>query len=385
MRAWLLTAAFVGYALADHPVLHDITGYQNGTYGENPRQNYYSSNITSPVFNYGTWRNDFSVSIDSEHLLLTLDYTGAGPYIFRDDDLSLVYADPSFDYAMNARVQVVEGARYLTFWHGARNRGDSQGFCVFYNERYELVWNLTLGLPLMVDADMHECELTQDDTVLLTAYQDKKFDLTSLGGEPDDILADSCFQELDFHDSKVLFTWCASDHFSPNLTYWNYTSRFDRRQERSRDTTSAAYATSSGIDAYHINSVQKTSEGNYLVSLRNLKTLTYIDGKTGKPVWHLNGRLNQFTDITRQAVLAANKGSEGALGFGWQHHARFWDNAISMVGGELLTQRSELVVTVYRSPSSTTTSSLLSRTVAALLAHEVVRFASTPVIPITTL
>ncbi|KAK5166311.1 uncharacterized protein LTR77_008572 [Saxophila tyrrhenica] len=328
MHPWLVTA-LAGFALADQPVLHDFESYQNGTHV--PEQTYYSSDITSPVFNYGEWRKDLILSDRSFHLFFTLDYTGAGPYIFRDDDLSLVYSDPSFDYAMNARVQSFDGKQYLTFWHGARNRGDSQGFCVFYDEHYQLAWNVTLGAPLTVDADMHECAVTSDDTVLLTAYQDKRFDLTSIGGSTNDMLADSCFQELNIVDSEVLFTWCASDHFSPDMTYWNYTSTFDTRRRGSADDTAGSYTTSSGIDVYHINSLQRTAEGNYLVSLRNLKTLVYIDGKTGKPVWNLNGKLNDFTDVTSPEILSANEGSEGALGFGWQHHARFWDDAISRI------------------------------------------------------
>ncbi len=331
MLVWLLVAALAGFAQADHDVLHDFEGYQNGKYGVVPKQTYHSSDITSPILNYGEWQKKLILSDYSNHLFLTLDHAGAGPYVFRDDDLSLVYADPSFDYAMSARVQVVQGKQYLTLWHGALNRGDSQGFCVLFDEHYQVAFNVTLGPPLTVDADMHECEVTRDDTVLLTAYQDKKFDLSSVGGKVEDVLADSCFQEIDIAEGKVLFTWCASDHFRPDATFWNYTSTFDAKRSTSNDDGTGPYATSSGFDAYHINSLQKTAEGNYLVSLRNLKALVYIDGKTGTPIWNLNGKLNDFKDVTSPEVLAANEGSEGALGFGWQHDARFWDNAISKV------------------------------------------------------
>jgi hypothetical protein len=258
MRTWLLTAAIAIAALADHPVVNDYAAYQSGEYGASPRQTYFSSNITSPIFNYNTWRKDLMRSDASNHIFMTLDYTGAGPYIFRDDDLSLVYADPSYDYAMNARVQEFEGKRYLTFWHGAKNRGDSQGFCVFLDEHYDVVFNVTLGPPLAVDADMHECEATPDGHVLLTAYQDKTLDLSSIGGSTKDLLVDSCFQELDIRDETVYFTWCASDYYSSDLTYWNYTSTFGPNVRRSNDA--GAYTTSSGIDVYHINSVQKVCQ-----------------------------------------------------------------------------------------------------------------------------
>jgi hypothetical protein len=257
MREWLLTAALAVLSSADHPLVNNFASYQSGIFGVTPNQTYFSSNITSPIFNYNTWRKDLVQSGPSDYLFMTLDYNGAGPYIFRDDDLSLVYAWPNFDYVMNAKVQTFDEKPWLTFWHGARNRGDSQGFCVFLNEHYEVTWNVTLGPPLTGDADMHECEVTHNDHVLLTAYQDKDFDLTSIGGKPDDVLADSCFQEVDVRYGTVYFTWCASDHFKPDLTYWNYSSTFDRTVRRSADDDDANVASSNGFDAYHINSLQK--------------------------------------------------------------------------------------------------------------------------------
>ena len=75
----------------------------------------------------------------------------------------------------------------------------------------------------------------------------------------------------------------------------------------------------------HALTQSQTWKGNYLISLRNLKTITYLDGVTGEPIWNLGGKMNNFTDITMPEVLKANPGSDGALSFGWQHHVRFWD------------------------------------------------------------
>ena len=265
MRLWCITLCiYVGWALADQPLIHDSAGYQSGRYGDPPSQTYYSFDVTSPVFNYNTWRKDLIADADSSHLFLTLDYDGSGPYIFRDDDLSLVYAGTKFDYAMNARVQTINDTDYLTFWHGARNRGDSQGFCVFYDSTYHLRYNVTLRAPFAVDSDMHECEVTPSGSVLLTAYQDKSFDLTSLGGKEEDVLADGCFQDVDISTNEPIFSWCASDHFEPSLGFWNFTGVNRRRQQPAYDADilaglSTTYTTSSGFDAYHLNSLQKVS------------------------------------------------------------------------------------------------------------------------------
>ena len=59
--------------------------------------------------------------------------------------------------------------------------------------------------------------------------------------------------------------------------------------------------------------------------------LSYINGTDGKPIWNMSGKANDFTDMTFPSTLAANPGSEGALGFGWQHHARFLDDSLTKV------------------------------------------------------
>lgn len=254
-----LTALTTRQCLGDILPVNDFDGYQNGVYGTPPQQQFKSSNITAPIFNAVTLqeglRSGPGAADGSSHLFLTIGYdvqAASGPYIFRDDDLSLVYTDPSFDYAMNARVQSIDGQDYLTFWHGARSRRESQGFCVGYDQYYDLAWNVTLRAPFTVDADMHECEVTPDGTVLLTAYQDKKFDLTPLGGKVEDVLADGCFQEVGL-SGEVLFSWCASDWFEVGLGFWTLTGP----SRRKRNDGTKIYATSSGFDVYHINSLQK--------------------------------------------------------------------------------------------------------------------------------
>ena len=59
--------------------------------------------------------------------------------------------------------------------------------------------------------------------------------------------------------------------------------------------------------ASHINSVDKTIEGNYLVSARHVKTIYLISGIDGSIIWQLGGKNSSF---------AMN------YGFNFQHHAR---------------------------------------------------------------
>ena len=104
---------------------------------------------------------------------------------------------------------------------------------------------------------MHECEVTADGTVLLTAYQDKPFDLSPLGGKVEDVLTDGCFQDVELVSGREVFRWCASEWFAVGLSYWNF-SGISRRRSRRREAGSNL--SSEGFDAIHINSLQKVRE-----------------------------------------------------------------------------------------------------------------------------
>lgn len=73
------------------------------------------------------------------------------------------------------------------------------------------------------------------------------------------------------------------------------------------------YDRHTSFDYYHLNSVEKDELGNYLISGRNLHTLSYIDGKTGEVLWNLGGIYNDFEDLSGGA----------ATNFSWQHDARW--------------------------------------------------------------
>ena len=104
----------------------------------------------------------------------------------------------------------------------------------------------------------------------------------------------------------------------------------------------------------------QTKDGHYFVSLRNLWLLTYIDGRTGEPIWKLSGgdnrneagRTHDFDDITPESVYLANPWSEGAS-FSWQHHARIWDKDLTQVSVLIHSQRFDLILIHSRSPYST--------------------------------
>lgn len=72
----------------------------------------------------------------------------------------------------------------------------------------------------------------------------------------------------------------------------------------------SGYNSSDAWDYFHINSVDKDSDGNYLISARDACSVHKINGTSGEVIWRLAGKKSDFT-------LGPN------ADFCFQHHARF--------------------------------------------------------------
>ncbi|KAH9213787.1 ASST-domain-containing protein [Leptodontidium sp. 2 PMI_412] len=105
--------------------------------------------------------------------------------------------------------------------------------------------------------------------------------------------------EIDLETSEVLFEWSSLDHVSPDETI----------EPISTLSSGTGVSAAEAIDYMHMNSLDKDGD-DYLVSGRRTSTIYKIDGKSGKVIWRLGGRLSNFT---------LGPGVE----FGLQHHARF--------------------------------------------------------------
>lgn len=150
--------------------------------------------------------------------------------------------------------------------------------------------------------DLHEFTISRDGTALVSIYDPTPVDLTPVGGPELGWIFDAVFQEIDIETGDLLFEWRASKHIPINSTY-------EPLGAEGRERPSA-------FDYFHINSVDKTDDGNFLISGRHTHTVTCIDRKTGAILWTLGGKANDFADL-----------SDGdATGFAWQHDARWHAN-----------------------------------------------------------
>lgn len=139
----------------------------------------------------------------------------------------------------------------------------------------------------MASSDMHEfMPINDGKTALMTVYQQRQFDMspwnikTGVGW-----LMESIFQEVDVETSKVQFEWRALDHVDPSLSYtW----------PAHTDTSGTGLNIHEPWDYFHINSIDKNKDGDYLVSSRHTCAIYKISGKDGSLIWTLHGAKPSF-------------------------------------------------------------------------------------------
>lgn len=199
---------------------------------------------------------------------------------------------PRGDSSTDFRVQSYRDQNVLTWWQGTVSGGGTgRGVDEILNSRYQRVATVRAGNGL--DADLHEFQLTPQNTALITSYHAVRWDASSLrGGSRHQDVLDAVVQEIDISTGLVLFQWDSLDHVplsdshvplpkSPNKP-WDY---------------------------FHVNSVQPLAGGDVLISGRNTWSILDVSQQTAQTRWVLGGRHSSF---------ALGRGAQ----FAFQHDAR---------------------------------------------------------------
>ena len=272
-------------------------------FGKRPQQTFHSSDIKTPLFQVNTFKPRATEGSPYFFATPSVKDQKSGVQIFSRKDLSLVYAQTGYHSTNNFRMQEYNGKQYLTFWQGEPAPGHGLGQGVLFDDKYELAYNISIN-AFNSRADSHEFQLTHDGGAMFSVYETvRNFDMTPVGGPRDGVLQDSCFEEVDIETGETRFKWRASDWFSIVDTAVPYNDESDYGHPTHGD----------GWDFFHINSLEKTKDGNYLVVGRRHKVITLVNGTSGRPIWQVGGNNNQYRDL-----------SDGwATNFGYQHHARF--------------------------------------------------------------
>ncbi|KAL1887806.1 hypothetical protein Sste5346_009981 [Sporothrix stenoceras] len=292
----LSTALFARPAAADTPFNTDLNAYQEGALGTEPNQTFYSAPlVVGPVYQINTFDpKKIDASTDSAYMFMAGKFPGVdwGPSIVSSKDLSLVWADQHYHgLAQATNTYMFRGERVLVVFVDDAVRIISQE----YQELYAVkpVGNFSHWHP-----DSHEAGLTADDTVLTIVCPNWETDMTAVGGPDNGIVANCLVQEIDPTNNELLFEWTTLDFFNVTDSVWDYHGE--------------------GVwDFAHMNSVEKTPDGNFLISYRHLSAIVLVDGKTNEVIWVMGGKRNMFTDITKQRT-----GRDRSARFGWQHNPR---------------------------------------------------------------
>jgi hypothetical protein len=211
-----------------------------------------------------------------------------------DREGDIVWFHPTTPHtAMNFRPGRYHGKPVLTWWEGKADNGLGRGTHVVLDETYREIIRIPAGGGRQ--SDLHEFIITPHNTALVTSYELRNVDLRSIGGPSSGPAISGIVQELALPSGKVLFEWNSFDHVQIDETHAPYMGH--------------------PIDYFHINSIDLTADGNFLVSARNTWGVYKIDRRTGEVLWRLGGKRSSFQ---------MGKGTS----FAWQHDARHHGNGL---------------------------------------------------------
>lgn len=180
--------------------------------------------------------------------------------------------------------------------------GFAYGHGVILDQSYRVVKSIEAGGP-HAHSDMHEFNLLPDGkSALLTVYKRQQWDLSDWGIERGlGWIHEGLFQEIDVRTGEVLFEWGSLDHVELDESH---------TPPASTDTGGNGWDRDSPWDYFHINSIDKNVQGDYLISARHTSCIYKINGQTGEVLWRLHGNKPSFQNLD-------------GLTFSHQHDARF--------------------------------------------------------------
>ncbi|KAI1259051.1 Arylsulfotransferase-domain-containing protein [Xylariaceae sp. FL1019] len=316
---WLLLAifGFIAPVRAIEPFSSKYL-YELGFYGLYATSSFKSTDLEVPLLNFPRWdeancNNGYYVFAQKGKLV-----PNPGATIF-DAKGELVWADENLGVVFNLQIQTYQGEEYLTFWSSPEGSTHGYGRGTYYmlDSSYEVFRKIEpKGEGLK--GDLHEFKLTDAGTILVTIYSPVPGSLSSLGGPTEGWVLDCLFQEIDLETGELLFEWSAITNLevTDTIRYFGYGED---------DGTTPAKA----FDFFHINSLDKDDEGNYIISGRHTSSILCITPE-GQVKWTLGGVNSDFKDL-----------SEGhATDFMYQHHVGLHDNYTMSIFDNAVAERS---------------------------------------------
>lgn len=161
---------------------------------------------------------------------------------------------------------------------------EADGHGLILDESYRIVADVRSGSG-RGGIDMHEFRISGNgQTALATIFDTTAADLSSENiTESLGWIVDSGFQEISITTNNVVFDWHSADHIHPSESLF------------ARDGMGSSLL--SPWDYLHINSVEKSQSGDYLVSARHTSAIYLVSHVDGSLIWRLGGRNSSFEAI----------------------------------------------------------------------------------------
>lgn len=179
-----------------------------------------------------------------------------------------------------------KGEIHLCFYQGVQMLGWGHGHGLIMDKHYRIVKSVEPG-SYQASSDMHEFRLINDgQSALMTQYLRSVYDMCpwelcdGLG-----YIQQGAFQEIEVDTGKVLFEWHSLDHVSPHESWV---------PPGTTEISGSAQHPESPWDYFHINSIDKNRDGDYLISARHTSAVYKISGIDGHVIWRLNGAKSDY-------------------------------------------------------------------------------------------
>lgn len=246
--------------------------------------------------------HQFGKVAKSRYIFLDVPYTAAGhggtAIINARGELVWFGPNTPLHHRLNFNVQELNGEQVLTWWQGQVVQGHGRGELVIADSSYQVKQVIKAFNGAV--ADLHEFVITPQGTALISAYRTHSAaDLTKLGGPKSGYIFSGVFQEIDIATGTLLFEWDSYDPATPPVAVTETHLPFPAGKGTKADP----------FDYFHINSIDKDTAGDYVVSGRHTWTIYKISKADGAILWRMNGKKSDFTM------------GPGAS-YAWQHHVR---------------------------------------------------------------
>lgn len=179
------------------------------------------------------------------------------------------------DSVTNFRAQRYRGKPVLTWWQGYVTGGNGLGEDVINDTSYRQIATVRCANGMITD--LHEFEITRNNTALLNCVFPVFWDARSVGLGARHVVFDDVIQEVDIATGLVVFEWDSLDHVPLTDTYAPLPNGGVR------------------LDYIHTSSADLDADGNVLISGRNTFAVYKANHNTARTIWTLGGKHSSFS------------------------------------------------------------------------------------------